>query len=109
MVRTEVPSSGISSEFGQRSIQVSFNAEPAISLVPVVIDRTFHPNWHRTDGEAIYAITPFSILTFTNRPVTIDYERRWFEKGALLIFVGAVMAMCLVVLACRLNGVVNHT
>lgn len=62
----------VSSERGQNLIRLQFDgAMPAIE-VPILINNTFHPNWRREDGGAVYAATPFNMVVFTSRPVTLS-------------------------------------
>ena len=61
--------------------------------VPIVVSTTFHPNWYRDDGEALYAATPFYMLTFVDRSVRLHFERQRTDKGAL--WISAVSALLL--------------
>jgi hypothetical protein len=52
---------------------------------PVLLATTFHPGWRREDGGKIYAATPFYILTFTDRPVSLRFGRDWYDVAALWV------------------------
>lgn len=49
----------------------------------MLVATTFHPNWLRTDGAAVYAVTPFYMLTFVDKPVIIAYGRRQADRLGL--------------------------
>jgi hypothetical protein len=51
--------------------------------VPVLVATTYHPNWRRSDGGAVYAATPFFMLTFVDKSVSMNYGRSSLEKLAL--------------------------
>lgn len=46
------------------------NKVPATQVYPYYIRQTYFPWWHKTDGENIYAITPFYTLAFFTTPKT---------------------------------------
>lgn len=82
--------------------QNAITLTPLASLnqrVPVLLDTTFHPDWRRDDHAAIYAVTPFNMLTFLERRVSLTYERSPLERGAaelsavtlILLVVGPVL------------------
>lgn len=77
--------------------RMALGGQPAAanSPAPVLIDSTFHPNWRREDGEAIYAATPFYTLTFTDKPVTLIYSRTWYETAAMWFSAGTLAFVCL--------------
>lgn len=60
-------------------------ATPLYERVPVMLNTTFHPDWKREDTGAIYAVTPFNMLTFADRPVRLTYGRSPVEKWAVAL------------------------
>jgi hypothetical protein len=62
--------------------------------VPVLVNTTFHPNWQRADGQAIYAATPFAMLTFVERPVELAFARRSLDRLALFASAATLVALC---------------
>jgi hypothetical protein len=67
----------------------------AVEPAPILVATTFHPKWRRADGGLLYAATPFYMLTFADRPVTLTFSRQWYDWGALW-----VSAITFVGLAC---------
>jgi len=96
-VATGVGPSDIDGETNQNTIHLSNKANS--NAVPVLIATTFHPNWNRNDGGAIYAATPFYMLTFIEQPVSINYQRTWLDRlGIWLSGLGfAVLCLSVVV------------
>jgi len=62
--------------------------------IPVLISMTYHPNWRRQDGEAIYAATPFQTLTFVTGSATITYGRTAFDKAGLWGSIATLILLC---------------
>jgi hypothetical protein len=77
----------------QTLIQAAPSKTPGGS-VPVLINTTFHPDWRRTDGETIYPVTPFNMLTFTDKALELQYGRRWYESAALWLSALALVCAC---------------
>ena len=100
-------------EIGKNSIKLTRamnEAVGAVEPVPILITTTFHPKWRRTDGGTIYAATPFYMLTFSDRPVTLTFSRQWYDWATLW-----VSAITFVGLACgaawsalRSNKEISH-
>jgi hypothetical protein len=67
------------------TIAIEYGSRSQGQMVPVVLSTTFHPNWHRNDGEVIYPSTPFYMLTFVDRSVRLLFERQRADKSALWI------------------------
>jgi len=85
-------------EVGKNSIKLTRAVNEAVGVVepaPILVATTFHPKWRRADGGMLYAATPFYMLTFTDRPVTLTFSRRWYDLAALW-----VSAITFVGLAC---------
>ena len=76
-------------ETGKNSIKLNYapvdHAVGSPEAVPILVATTFHPKWRRNDGERLYAATPFYMLTFANRPVTLTFGRQWYDRAALLV------------------------
>jgi hypothetical protein len=88
-----VAADALSSTLDQNQLRIAV-AGPAPERVPVLINTTFHPNWHRADGGAVYATTPFAMLTFIDRQTELRFARNRIDQIALLISAGALVALC---------------
>ncbi|MGB2626288.1 MAG: hypothetical protein WAK20_05835 [Candidatus Acidiferrum sp.] len=62
---------------------------------PVVIRMTFHPDWARTDGQRIYPITPFFMLTFANNSFEVIFRRTGIERTAAVLSSGVFFVLIL--------------
>jgi hypothetical protein len=86
-------------EVGKNLIKLNYapvnEASEAVEPEPILVATTFHPKWRRMDGETLYAATPFYMLTFADRPVTLTFSRQWYDRAALW-----VSAITLVGLGC---------
>jgi len=100
-METGMAATAVNGEVEQNAIRI----DPAISQpgdsVPALVETTFSPNWKREDGKAIYAATPFFMVTFTNERVRLIYGRRWLDwvgvvvsAGALLFSISCVVVWC---------------
>ncbi|MGA9773481.1 MAG: hypothetical protein WBV94_30905 [Blastocatellia bacterium] len=69
---------------------------PLINRVPVLIQTTFYPNWRRSDGEPVYTVTPFYMLTFIREPINIVYARRRSDWVGLTGSVIGLFILCMV-------------
>jgi hypothetical protein len=96
-IATGAGPSDIEGETSQNVIRLVNKANS--NAVAVLIGTTFHPNWSRNDGGAIYAATPFYMLTFLERPISISYQRMWFDRlGIWLSGIGfAVLCLSVVI------------
>jgi hypothetical protein len=87
--------SDVEDEIGQNTIRLANKTNS--NAVPILIATTFHPNWSRNDGGAIYAATPFYMLTFLEHPISINYQRTVLDRlGIWLSGIGFVV-LCLAV------------
>ena len=75
-------------------IKLDFQGSGVSEPVPVLISTTFYPKWRRSDGGEIYAATPFFMLTFLDKSVTLDFSRRWYDWAALWISALTLFALC---------------
>lgn len=76
--------------------KVSINlSEPVAESVPVVVDMTYHPNWQRNDGAAIYPTTPFFMLTFVGEPAQIQFARQTSDWIGLAISAVTFLLLCI--------------
>ncbi|MGB8509994.1 MAG: hypothetical protein WCD76_16570 [Pyrinomonadaceae bacterium] len=79
----------------QNRIRVWTGASTSLTeRVPVLIRTSYFPNWRRTDGEEIYAATPFYILTFISEPAQLVYERRPADRLGLWASAILLCALC---------------
>jgi hypothetical protein len=83
----------LSAAVAPTSLQINI-APPTSARVPVLIDTTFHPDWRREDGGALYAATPFAMLTFVDRSVTLNFARRPLDQIALYLSGCTLVALC---------------
>jgi len=67
--------------------------DPNGEAAPILIANTFHPNWHRSDGHPIYAVTPFYMLTFADGPAAVDLVRRIPDKLSLWVSAATVVGL----------------
>jgi hypothetical protein len=75
-------------EVGKNSIKLARSVNETVGAIepaPILIATTFHPKWRRTDGGMLYAATPFYMLTFADRPVTLTFSRQWYDWAAFWV------------------------
>ncbi len=82
---------------GDRSIHVEVEETQGID-VPIIIRTTFHPDWVRSDGQQIYPVSPFFMLTFAKAPFTVTFHRSLLEKAAVGVSVGTLLLLFLTIL-----------
>jgi hypothetical protein len=93
------------SHSGQPSISrddASFSVRMSVTdglRVPVLVRTTFHPNWVRTDGQRMYPVTPFFMLTFADGPFEARFHRTWIEKTAVAVSAGVFFVTLLAIIA----------
>lgn len=80
-------------QVGVNSIDVA-PSTPLAEAVPVLINTTFHPNWRRTDGEQLYPVTPFWMLTFVREPVHLTFARRSSDWAGLAASAMTLLLLC---------------
>ncbi|HEU0173998.1 MAG TPA: hypothetical protein VFV58_07020, partial [Blastocatellia bacterium] len=88
-------------EVDQKTIRLKPGALTSTSGIPMLINTTYHPNWRRDDGGAIYAASPFFMLTFIRQPTQIIYARNWFDRAGLMVSVSVLIIFCFGVLLFR--------
>lgn len=94
-VSSGISSTGATTQQGQNSLRLDYR-EPAIKA-PVLIPTTYHPNWQREDEGAIYAATPFYMLTFAREPVLLNYKRSFFDIVGLGVSTASLILCSLLV------------
>jgi MFS family permease len=67
--------------------------------VPVLVRMTFHPDWARSDGQRIYPITPFFMLTFASESFEARFRRTGIERAAVAVSAGVFFVLVLAVIA----------
>ena len=92
-IPTNAAPSDVTGEINQHGIKLVSNSTHSTGSTPVLIANTFHPNWQRSDGNPVYAATPFYMLTFVDQSATISYGRRWFDKAGLYISAGTLLLL----------------
>jgi hypothetical protein len=70
------------------------HTETVTDSIPVLIKVTYHPNWQRTDGMAVYATTPFFMVTFVRQSASVVYARRWFDWIGLFASTIILIFLC---------------
>jgi hypothetical protein len=82
----------LAARVGQNVISIEPSGGRAEST-PVLIRTTFHPNWQRADGEAVYPVTPFFMLTFVREPVELVFARRAFDRIGLVVSAATLLLL----------------
>ena len=84
-------------EINQKIIRLKPNAITSGGSIPALINTTYHQNWRRDDGGAIYSASPFFILTFIRQPTQLIYARNWFDRAGLIVSVSVFVIFCFAV------------
>lgn len=84
----------VTGQVEQNKITISL-AGSLTEPIPIVIDMTYHPNWQRTDGAALYPTTPFFMLTFIREPAQIQFARRTSDWIGLIISAVTFFLLCI--------------
>ncbi len=87
----------VTSSFEQNAIRLDYDATTSTGKVPVLVATTYHPNWRRADEGAVYAATPFYMLTFIDKHAELKFERRWFDRAAVWTSAATLGGLCLFV------------
>jgi hypothetical protein len=96
----------LSGDIRQDTIRLNYQDLQSTEAVPVLVATTYHPNWRRSDGGAVYAATPFFMLTFMDKSVSLTYGRRSIEKLAL--WTSTLSLLCLfTIMAWRYRRVIS--
>jgi hypothetical protein len=75
-------------EIGKNSIKLTRTVNEAVGAIdpaPILVATTFHPKWRRADGGMLFAATPFYMLTFADKPVSLTFSRQWYDRAALWV------------------------
>lgn len=83
----------LTSRVEQNTIAIDHQAASA-AKVPVLVSTTYHPNWQRADGAAVYAATPFYMLTFVDGPTKLTFARRRMERLGVAVSAGTLLMLC---------------
>lgn len=76
-----------------QAILIEPTRPPGVSL-PVLVATTYHTNWRRVDGEAVYPATPFFSLTFVREPTRMVFARGSLERFGLIVSALALLFLC---------------
>ncbi len=76
--------------------------------VPVLVRMTFHPDWVRSDGQRIYPVTPFFMLTFASDPFEARFRRTGIERAAVAVSAGVFFLLVLGMIVPKRNPVPHH-
>ncbi len=75
--------------------RLSINTSESFSeAIPVAVNMTYHPNWQRNDGAAIYPTTPFFMLTFVHEPIELNFARRTSDWIGVIISAATFLLLC---------------
>ena len=85
----------IESERGRNAITLKPETMSHETNVPVVIATTYHPKWVRSDGDQLYATTPFFTLAFISEPTRLTFERNWYDRLALWASLATLLMLSL--------------
>jgi hypothetical protein len=96
-IPTNAAPSDITGQIEKNLIKLVPNSTRNSSSTPVLIANTFHPNWQRSDGNQVYAATPFYMLTFIEQSASIAYGGRWFDKVGLWTSAASLLLLCLLI------------
>jgi hypothetical protein len=78
------PLSGFTGTISGRQIVITpVSSNETVTRTPVLMETTFHDHWKRIDGKPIYAVTPFFMLVFIDRPLEIQFARDKLDLLAL--------------------------
>lgn len=83
----------LSFKVGERSVEVEPRTAPA-TPAPLLIRTTYFPHWRREDGAAVYAATPFYMLTFARGPARIVFERRPLDRLGATVAAAGLLLVC---------------
>jgi hypothetical protein len=100
-VAVSTPAQGLEGRVDQNNITITL-ASPDADALPVLVATTYFPGWQRSDGQPIYAATPFHMLTFIRKTTQIVYARRWFDQLAIVLSI--LTFLCLLGLVVRNNS-----
>lgn len=76
-----------------QAILIEPTRPPGVS-VPVLVATTYHTNWRRVDGQAVYPATPFFSLTFVREPTRMVFARVSLERFGLIVSALALLFLC---------------
>jgi hypothetical protein len=82
-------------EIGQDAIRLNYQDLQNAEAVPVLVATAYHPDWRRSDGGAVYAATPFFMLTFVDKSASLTYGRSSVEKLALWASTVSFLFLCI--------------
>lgn len=82
----------------QSSTPVSVNLESDNNLRftasgPVIVNLSYFPYWHRTDGEMVYPVTPGQMLVFASGTVGMEYGGDGVAKASGFISVLSILGV----------------
>lgn len=80
-------------EVGREVINIAATGQRA-EAAPVLIRTTFHPDWRRRDGGAVYPVTPFFMLTFVREPAELVFARGAFARVGLAVSACTLLLLC---------------
>jgi hypothetical protein len=79
---------------GKNLLSIALDSSKATEDVPVLVSTTFSPRWRAQEGNRIYAVTPFLMLTFTRGPVHLVFERNATDRAGLWASGFTLLALC---------------
>jgi len=81
--KVSVAATQIESEVGPNTMDLKPGATLLEKSIPILIARTYHPKWVRSDGDELYATTPFFTLAFISQPIRLRFQRNRYDRVAV--------------------------
>jgi hypothetical protein len=103
-VAVETSATSVRVEAGANELSVVPDAANTLEDLPVLVADTYSPKWRAREGNRIYAATPFFMLTFTRKPVHLDYARDLFDRTGLWASALTLLALFGYVVTGQRNG-----
>ena len=105
--RNKIQMNLVPSDAGGRieGTRITLNADSGYQLspVPILVANTFHPNWRSPDDNPVYAVTPFFMLAFVNKPTVMDFRRGTLEMLGVFISFTTVIGLSGLLLVAELR------
>ncbi|HEX6718713.1 MAG TPA: hypothetical protein VF088_16525 [Pyrinomonadaceae bacterium] len=93
---------GVSGQVDQYKLNI--NSPQSSEAIPVLLRVSYHPNWLRSDGGALYMASPAFMLAFVHQSVSITYQRRLLDYVGLYISGVTLIALLSLTIWGSVNG-----
>jgi hypothetical protein len=84
----------VKTEVGRNEMTLTPEAPHVAADLPVLVATTYSPDWRAREGNAVYAATPFFMLTFARGPVHLFYSRSALDRAGLWASGLTLLALC---------------